>query len=261
MTVGVFVRRNVLDPVRSRSIWVYLGVFALVFGLVGYMIGSSVGGGYSMLVPEIMAVLAPLAALAFTYDAIAGPRQSGSLRVLLSYPYTRRELVLGTLVGRIVVVAVGIVVGVLVGALALMLFGGNVDFGELLVGLGLTLLLSTAIVALALGISASVSTSSRAAVVAFGIYLLFFAFWGLIPTLVRWVLGGFSFPAGPTPEWVAIWNQLNPIEAFRTATGSFFQGPTGDVFYHSLWFSILVLVGWFVLSTLIGLVRFERTDL
>lgn len=261
MSLGVLVRRNVLDPVRSRSLWLYLGVFALVFGLVGYMISASTGGGYSIFVPEIMAVLAPLAALAFTYDAIAGPRESGSLRVLLSYPYTRRELLLGTLVGRTVVVAVGIVVGVLVGALVLLVFGGSVDFGELFAGLGLTLLLSTAIVGLTLGISASVRTPSRAAVVAFGAYLLFSAFWGLIPTLVRWVLGGFSFPSGPRPEWVAIWNQLNPVQAFRTATGSFLQGPTGDAFYFGLWFSVLVLAGWFVLSTLIGLVRFERSDL
>lgn len=261
MSLAVLVRRNVLDPVRSRSIWILLGVFALLFGLIGYMIGSSNSTGLAFVVASVMAGLGPLAALAFTYDSIAGPRQSGSLRVLLSYPYSRRELVLGTLIGRILIVGLGVTVGVVAGALSMLVFGGTVDFGLLVPILGLSLLLSTAVVAIAIGISASVRTSSRAAVMAFGAYLLFSAFWNLIPSVVRYVLNGFSAPMGEQPQWVFVWNQLNPINAFRTATTYVLQEPISDAFYHAIWFSLLVLLGWFVLSAALGVVRFERTDL
>ena len=262
MSFGVLVRRNVLDPYRSRSLWILLGVFALLFGFVGYMLGTSAGGtGIPFVIAAVMAALAPLAALAFTYDSIAGPRQSGSLRVLLSYPYTRRELVLGTLVGRVLVVGLGVVVGVLAGALSTLVFGGSVDFVALASVLLLSVLLSTAIVGLTVGISASVRTSSRAAVVAFGAYLLFSAFWTLIPGALRYILNGFSPPMGATPEWVFVWNQLNPINAFRTATTALLQDPISSSFYHTIWFTVLVLIGWFVLSTVFGVLRFERTDL
>lgn len=261
MTLPVLVRRNVLDPVRSRSIWILLGTFALVFGFIGYLLGGSVGGGLAFTVAQVMAVLAPLAALGFSYDALAGPRQSGSLRVLLSYPYTRRELVVGTLVGRVIVVGLGVAVGVLVGAVATLLFGGAVDVANVASVLALSLLLSTAIVGLSVGISASVRTSSRAAIVAFGAYLLFSTFWNYVPAAVRYALAGFSPPAGPTPEWTFVWNQLNPVNAFRTASASLLQDPLSAAFYHALWFSVLVLVGWFVLSAVLGTVRFERTDL
>lgn len=260
MSVGVLVRRNVLDPVRSRSIWILLGVFVVIFGFVGYLLGES-GPLLSFLVVEIMAIFAPLAALGMTYDAIAGPRQSGSLRVLLSYPYSRRELVVGTLTGRILVVGLGVAAGIVTGILTALVFGGNVDFGTLLPILALSLLLSTTMVGLTMGISASVRTSSRAAVLAFGAYLLFSAFWGIIPTIVRYVLNGFSFPTGPTPEWVALWAQLNPVTAFRTASQAVMDSPAGEAVYQGLPFAVLVLVGWFLVSTVVGLVRFERTDL
>lgn len=261
MNVGVLIRRNALDPVRSRSLWVLLGLFVLVFGLVGYLLDPNQGTGISVIIATIMAVLAPLAALAFSYQSIAGPRESGSLRVLLSYPYSRRELVLGTLAGRIIVVGLAVVVGVLTGGLTTLVFGGAVDFGTLAVVLALSLLLAIAIVGVAIGISASVATSSWAAVATFGIYLLFSAFWSSIPTVGRYVLNGFTFPTGSPPEWVFVWRQLNPINAFRTATEAITRTPLSDAFYHASWFGILVLIAWFVVPVVLGLLRFERADL
>lgn len=260
MSVGVLVRRNVLDPVRSRSIWILLGTFAVFFGMVGYLVDTEFTP-LAVVVREIIPFLAPLAALGMTYDSIAGPRQSGSLRVLLSYPYTRRELVLGTLAGRVIVVGLAVVVGVLVGILTTVVFGGGIDVGQIVVVLLLSLLLSTAIVGLTMGISASVRTSSRAAVLAFGAYLLFSTFWGFLPQLGRYVLNGFSFPTGSPPAWVEVWGQLNPITAFRTGTQAVLDSPASEAIYHGLPFAVLVLVGWFVLSTVVGLLRFERTDL
>lgn len=260
MSVRVLVRRNVLDPYRSRSLWVLLGVFVLVFGLIGYF-----GGGgmisLSFIVATIMVQLASLAALAFAYDSIAGPRESGSLRVLLSYPYTRKELVLGVLAGRLIVLALAVTVGVLTAVVTALVFGGSVDIAGIGTVLVLSILLSTAMVGVGVGLSASVSSSSWAAVGAFGVYLLVTAFWGSIPTIVRYVINGFSFAFQATPTWVKVWNQLSPTKAYSTAVEVLTQDATAEAFYLTAWFAVVVLVGWFVLATLLGLLRFDRADL
>lgn len=261
MSVGVLVRRNVLDPVRTRSLWGLLGVFVLVFGLIGYFLGSNSATNMSTLVAAIMGVLAPLAALTFSYESIAGPRESGSLRVLLTYPYSRRNVVLGTLVGRIVIVGLAVVAGITTAALATLIFGGSLDLVAFALVLVLSVLFSTVVVAIGIGISASAATTNRAAMGAFGAYLLFFAFWGQLPTLARFVTNGFSFPTGQPPEWAVLWAQLNPFTAFNTVVEALLVTPQSDAFYHALWFGLLVLLSWFALSVLVGLVRFERADL
>lgn len=261
MSLGVLARRNALDPYRSRSLWVLLFVFVAIFGLVGYLIETSFTP-LSIVVSTILVVIGPLAALAFTYDAIAGPRQSGALRVLLSYPYTRREVVLGTFLGRVAVVSLAVVVGVLTVLASSAIFGGaDLGLDGMAVVLGLGLLLTTAIVSVAIGISASVSTSPRAAILSFGAYLLFSGFWGLVATLVRYVLNGLEMPPGEPPEWVLVWNQLNPFNAFRSGTQALVDAPLSEGFYHAPWFGIAVLLGWIVLPVLVGIVRFERADL
>lgn len=259
MSVAVLVRRNVLDPYRSRSLFVLLGVFVLVFGMIGYFAGGM--PALSLLISTIMAQLATLAALAFSYDSVAGPRESGSLRVLLSYPYTRKELVLGMLAGRIVVLALTVAVGVLTAVVTALVFGGSVDLAGVGMVLVLSVLLSTTMVAVAVGLSASVSSSSWAAVGAFGVYLLVTAFWGSIPTIVQYVLNGFSFAFQSTPTWVDVWNQLSPTKAYSTAVEVLVQGTTASEFYTTAWFAVVVLLGWFVLATLLGLLRFDRVDL
>jgi len=37
--------------------------------------------------------------------------------------------------------------------------------------------------------------------------------------------------------------------------------PLSETFYHAAWFGVLVILAWFVLPVLVGLVRFERADL
>jgi len=261
MSLLTLAKRRLLDPVRTRSLWVMLALFALVFGLMGYLGGSNSMLDTATQSVAIMAFLLPLVALSYSYDAIAGPRESGSLRVLLSYPFTRREVVLGTLVGRIAVVTLGVLAGVLAAIVATVAFGGSLDLVAFGIVLAVSTLFAAVMVAIGVGISASVPTTNAAVLTAFGSYLLYFAFWDLLPTLGRYVLNGFAFPTGPPPEWVLIWSQLNPITAYRAVAEAVLAQPPTGAFYHTVWFAIVVLGAWFVLTIGIGLVRFDRADL
>ncbi len=261
MSLAVLIRRTVLDPVRTGSIYVLVGVFVLAFGLLGYLFGSNSSTPVSPLVASFMGFLVPLAAFAYSYDSIAGPRERGSLRVLLTYPYSRFQVVAGTLVGRVVVLGSAVLVGVLTAAVTTLVFGGSVDPIAVVAVLALALLLSTAIVGIGVGVSAAVSTTNRAAMAVFTIYLLFFAFWGQLPTIVRFLLNDFQFPTGPPPEWALLWAQLNPFTAYNSAVQALLSSPISPAVYHALWFCLAVMVAWFGLVVGLGVWRFDRVDL
>lgn len=54
----------------------------------------------------LLLVVVPISVAANCYDAVNGPRQSGRLRIPLSLPLSRREVVAGTALGRFVTTAV-----------------------------------------------------------------------------------------------------------------------------------------------------------
>ncbi|WP_132057087.1 ABC transporter permease subunit [Halorussus amylolyticus] len=262
MSWRIVAERNARDPYRSRSLWVHLGVFVVLFGVAGYLTSSQSGALAGALV-GLVAFFVPLVALAVGYQSVAQSRQNGGLRVVLSYPHTRREVVVGTAIGRAVVMALLVTAGFVAAALVSLVGGGVPEIGPLAVAWALGVLLGASIVSFAVGLSASVRTTNRAAVGAFGTYLLFLGLWGQLPGLVRYVLNGFSPPQGPTPEWALVFNQLNPITAFQVAGRELVSGTPlpGDAFYTTAWFGVLVLVLWLAVPLVAGMERFERSDL
>lgn len=261
MSWRVVAERNAVDPVRSRSIWVYAAVYVLLFGATAYIGATGIGTLASGLA-SVAAFFVPLTALAAGYQEVAGSRQNGGLRVVLSFPHTRREVVVGTAVGRAVVLAALVTAGFLAAALVYLVRASVPDLGALAVAWALAVLLAAAMASFAVGISAGVRTTNRAAVLAFGSFLLFMGLWSQIPTAIRYVLNGFSFPRGPTPEWVAAFAQLNPTTAFQTAVRGLLGNPMPvEAFYATEWFGVLVLVGWLVVPLAVGILRFERDDL
>ncbi|WP_435180060.1 ABC transporter permease subunit [Halorussus sp. AFM4] len=261
MSWRVVAERDALDPHRSRSGWVYLAVYALLFGLLGYLSAGSVPLGASL--ATVAAYFVPLTALTAGYQAVVGSRQNGGLRVVLSFPHTRREVVVGTAVGRAVVIATLVTISFAVAALIRLVTDGVPDLGVLAVAWALSVALGAAVASFSVALSASVRTTNRAAVLAFGSFLLFAGLWGQIPTAVRFVLNGFSFPSGPTPEWVAAFAQLNPTTAFQTALRGLAPGSSlpGGPFYQTAWFALLVLAAWLCVPLALGSLRFERSDL
>lgn len=262
MSWTVVAERNARDPYRSRSLWVYLVVFVFIFGAVAYFSGPS-GQSLAAGLVGVVAFFVPLVALSVGYQSVAQSRQNGSLRVVLSYPHTRREVVFGTAVGRALVMAALVTVGFVVAALVALVRSGVPDFGSLAVVWALGVLLAVSIASLAVGVSAGVRTTNRAAVLSFGSFLLFLGLWSQIPGIVRYVLNGFSPPRGPIPEWVVVFGQLNPTAAFQSAVRGLLSGgpPPGGAFYATAWFGALVLLAWLCLPLAAGTLRFERSDL
>ncbi|MFC7174984.1 ABC transporter permease [Haloplanus litoreus] len=109
-------RKEFADALRSRMIWGIVVIIAVM---------TSLSAGISLLIPDVeggaeMAIggasqfaglLVPIMALIAAYLAIAGERESGSLKVILGLPPSRGEVLLGKFLGRSGVVAIGLALG------------------------------------------------------------------------------------------------------------------------------------------------------
>ncbi len=273
---GRLARRDYLESVRDRSFYTMVGFFALLGVAIGVLFvrsasDNATGTGLLAFLTVAVTLLVPLAALLVSYESVVGPRQSGALKILLGLPYTRRDVVVGAVLGRLGVV-LSAVAALLIVAHAVALAGGApVAPGEAAVLFGAAALLSMAFVGVAVGVSAAVSSTSRAAVLAFGFFLLSVLLWrqALVRGLV-FVANGFEFPA-TFPGWANVVDAVNPSTAYGTVIARLApdlsgaalggaSGPPGAV-HRSAVFGAAVLVAWTVLTPLVGLVLFDRTDL
>lgn len=260
----VVAKRTLIDPYRTRYLWVLLGIVALLFGLVTHSFFRQVSSGLTTMTLGASLVgvgfmVVPLIAIACSYGTIAGRRQNGSLRVLLSYPHSRREIVFGTVLGRSVLIAGLVSIGFLVACTVALVESGLPTVRPFLLVWLAALLLGIAMTGLAVGISAGSRTTNRAALTSFATFLLFFV-WQ--PGPIHALLPRFSLSASLPSEWIDIFVALNPIQAYNTIVSDLTPSAS-DVsgFYTTEWFGILVLLAWSILPILIGGWRFGRSDL
>ena len=101
--------------VRSRWALALTGLFVVFGAVILTFSGSAVGpAGAERVVASLTslaAYLVPLAALALGYDAIVGREDEGWLAVVFSLPVRRSEVVAGTYLGRLAVLAGATVLG------------------------------------------------------------------------------------------------------------------------------------------------------
>jgi ABC-2 type transport system permease protein len=262
-SVRTIAERDFRDPFRSQAVWLTLVLFALLFGLAVYAQRSTVAtrtlGG---MVRSLAYLFVPLVALQFGYDRLAGPRESGEIRLLLAPPHSRRDLVVGTFLGRVAFLATSLVVGYLTALAGFVAVGGVPAVGPALGGFAAALAFGVSMLAVALGISASVSTVGRAGVLAVGAFFLLFLFWGSIPTAVRYLANGLVVPPGPPPAWAHAFAETSPFAAYQNLTAATLPDVTApDVVTATPVAATAVFLAWTVLPLVGGFLRLQRTDL
>jgi ABC-2 type transport system permease protein len=213
----------------------------------------STGGLLGFLAAPVTLFVA-VASVVVCYKSIAGEVESGSGKLLLSLPHTRRDVVLGKAVGRGLVLAIPVAVGLLV--MLAVVFAGGVSF-------------SPVDYAVFVGVSASTTSTARAATLLILLLVVFEFAWDVVPLGAWFVANGFQVPAGfgtgnfaTMPDWVAFLFQLPPSGAYQNAIGGFLSGAgPSEAFYLSNWFSLVVLSLWALVPLVIGYARYQRTDL
>jgi Cu-processing system permease protein len=119
--------------------------------------------------------LVPLIALLLGYDAIVGEAERGCLLLMLTYPVTRSEILLGKFLGHAAILAFATLIGYgAAGAAAALTGSADAESWHAFAGLLLSsVLLGLAFLALAYLVSVLVTERSTAAGIAVGLWLLF----------------------------------------------------------------------------------------
>jgi ABC-2 type transport system permease protein len=195
------------------------------------------------------------------------------MKVLLSLPHTRSDVVIGKVLGRTAVLAVPILVALVVGmGLGAVLLGEVAAMATVLFGvLGLVFTLTYA--SIVVGISATTGSTSKAAALSIGFLVVFEFLWDVVVLGLVFVTSRFELPSGGFPDWVFLVTQVPPSNAFVTgltalvpdapvaAAGS---GPSAgqvDPFFGTPWVGVVVLVLWTVVPIVLGYWRFQGADL
>lgn len=269
-------RKDFHDARRSRILWalsaVFLALAVLVASLYAFVPAITAEPGVSTLgligfLASPVTLFVAVASVVVCYKSVAGETESGSGKLLLGLPHTRRDVVLGKVVGRGLVLAVPVAVGLVV--MLGVVFAGDVPFSPVnYLVFVVTLFFVQAYVALFVGVSATTTSTTRAATISVLLLVVFEVAWEVVPLGAWFVASGFQVPSGffagnfgARPDWVAFLFQLPPSGAYQNAIGGFLSGSGSEPFYLTNWFSMVVLALWGLISLAIGLARYRRADL
>ena len=277
MSWRIIARREFGDAVQSRLLWGLVAIVTVLVGLtsaVPRLLPEARASALTGLgaASEFAAMLVPIVALVAAYLAIAGERESGSLRLLLGLEPNRRTVVAGKFVGRSAVVATGLGLGFLLASVVTWLVYGSLPVPAVLAVLGLTVTLGVAFVGIAVGISAATATRARAMSLGIASYLGLALLWDLVPQGAHLVVEG-GPPSGTVPGWFLLLEGLSPSGAYSAlvtraivASDPSIPGPAdllgGSLpLYLEWWVFALVLLTWTVVPLVAGYRLFERADL
>ncbi|WP_439026442.1 ABC transporter permease [Haloarchaeobius sp. DT45] len=278
MSLQGVVEKDFLDVRRAKLIW-GVGLLYTLF-TVFYFYGTGSGSQGQSLTDQlfgmagIAVLIIPLVALVAAYLSVAGERESGSLKFLLSYPNSRLDVVLGKLIARSAVVTAAILVAFGIGLALGFYYFETVDLGVYAGFVAMTIVFTLVYVSIAVGISAATGSRSRAMGAAIGSWFVLNVFWNFFPitpeTIVQFVADKLGIDVAQTTlQFIAT---LSPTAAYLTAldyvfavnpaTGKGIEGASRpDAWFLDPWMALLILAFWAVVPLALGYWRFERADL
>ncbi|QRV13773.1 ABC transporter permease [Haloterrigena salifodinae] len=272
MSTLAVAKKDFLDVRRAKIVWFVASLYLLLAVAMFYF------GQNSVEEPEFRnalqsltgtgALVLTLVALVTAYLAIAGERESGSIKYMLSIPNSRREVVLGKFLTRSGVVVASILLGFGIGAVLGVLWYPSVDVEMFLGALALTILFTLTYVSVAIGISAATASRSRAmgGTIAFFFVTTVLVLFGLVNTALGWIFNDVLGRDLSGEVLTFIEALMSPMIAFSRAFNIFLADLPEGAFQDQPWYlegemMIVILLAWLIVPLVLGIWRFERADL
>ncbi|WP_223292953.1 MULTISPECIES: ABC transporter permease subunit [Shewanella] len=263
--VVIIAKKEIKDSLRNR--WgMFISIIFLVLSLSVTFAGSAIRGELSL--PEISALMSslstiavfiiPLAAMLISYDAFVGEDEAGTLLLLLSYPLTRGQILLGKLLGH------GVIMGLTITSAfgftcILLLFIGNgyktIDTIILFTQfIGSSIMLAITFILFGYIVSLKATEKAKAVATVLLLWFLFVLIYDLL--LLTLLIADLSFISQPMINFLLV---LNPTDLYRAmnVSGLDVGGGGLSVFAETGWgiFGLVVAM----LSWIIGLMGVSYT--
>lgn len=267
----IFATARAEFAIAFRNRWVLIAVVMMVlFSMVLSAAGSAPSGALgadrlSVTVASLTSLavyLVPLVALLMSFDAVAGEVERGTLPLLLTYPVSRAEVLLGKLLAHLAILALAVAAGYGVAAVAALVVDENAIAG--LPSLWRLMWSSVLLGATFLGVGYAISAISRrpsgAAGLAIGLWLVMIVLFdlGLLAAVVADDGGSFTTKVFPYALLA------NPADAFRlfnlaasdaTAAAA---GVSGAASAIPVWQSLASIVLWPVVALILAIAAFRK---
>lgn len=259
-------RKDFADAVRSKLFW-GLSVLMILLAYVAMAVPRAldsdieVDAGIS-LVSGSMLLFIPIIALVVGYMSIVRERESGSIRMVLSLPLQRSEVVFGKFIGRTLVVIVPVVVGFGLAIPFVYLLYGGFDASAYAEFVFRAVMTAFVYVAIAVGVSAAVSTRGKALGSVLGIFVIFEWGWFGVVLAIYYLIHRSLPDPGAEPTWVEAANGISPGQAIQRGADGIFSGiSTNAPLVLQEWVSILVVLAWIAVPLAIGYWRFNNANI
>lgn len=230
-------KKEFKDTIRSRGLWVLTLLFVTVFlvPIIGALFFASQFGldqipalqqtGMRVIISrfylELVSTVFPLLAIFVGAAAITKERTSGSLKILLSLPFSRRDVIKGKVVGRCAVVAVPFVIGAALTAVAVVASKLTFKPEQYVLFMAFSLVLSLVMVAIAVAISGATRTTLRSVIANLTVYVYITFFWNALANGVGWILNEVLNVTGSL-RWniILFVKVLAPTQAYKSLVRS-----------------------------------------
>ncbi|GGK81009.1 ABC transporter permease [Haloarcula sebkhae] len=278
MSLPAVIRKDFNDAIRSGTFLATTLLFVLVAGFWAAIQHVPLTASASDVPTSTLALLnsmgqpmsffVPLLGLAISYAAIAGERDSGSIKLLLGLPNSRRDVILGKFIGRCAVLTIAILSGYFVVAVFALFTYESFAAVKFVLYTILTVFYGAVYVAIGIGFSSILKSQYTAVIGAGGLYILFQLGWDVVTAILQVITVGYTPPDSGAPPWLIVVHALNPTAAVGYAARAIIPTfdeimsyPVSASFYPPKWAGFAILGGWLVLSLGFGYIRFQSADI
>jgi len=225
----VLAQKEIRDGLRNRWIAaaiILLGTLALALSLLGSAPTGSVRASELDItvisLASLSVYLIPLIALMLSFDALVGEFERGTMMLLLTYPVTRWQVIIGKFIGHVSILFVAIFAGY-GGAIFIMtmLTGGSSEgwqaYGIMMIS---SLVLGAVFIALGYLLSVLVKERATAAGTAIGLWLVFVVLYDLL------LFGILLLDEGQLigQQLFSLLMLISPTDSYRILNLSLFEG-------------------------------------
>jgi ABC-2 type transport system permease protein len=229
-------KKEFRDAIRSKGLWVLSFLFTALFVIPAARNWWTLRGaqqvprrlqefGLQVAISrpylDIVTLLVPIVVIFAGYAAVSDERTSGSLKVLLSLPFSRRDVIVGKVIGRGAVVGVPLLAALGLTGLFFAVSPFTFKLGVFAWFVLYTVAFTLVFTAVVVSISGAMSTNLRSLAGA-GIVYFYLSFgWNALANSIGDLLADFAGIEGALRWQIVLFVKLlSPTQAYKTLTNS-----------------------------------------